>query len=135
MKRIATIIIRNSRKQFFVHQRVSTKNTFPNLFGLGAGGHIEEYETNQEGAIRELFEETGLYIKPTFLFEFFYESGKETYPISVFEIVTDEPITATANEWQWSGWLSQKDVDKLSKDKKLCPDTNIFYQKYCSDYM
>jgi len=38
MKRIATIIIRNQAGDFFVHQRKENKKTFPNLFGLGAGG-------------------------------------------------------------------------------------------------
>ena len=36
------IIVRNKNGNYFVHQRNSDKKTFPNLFGLGAGGHILE---------------------------------------------------------------------------------------------
>ena len=38
---IVTIIIKNNKVQFFIHQRKSDKQTFPNLYGLGAGGKIK----------------------------------------------------------------------------------------------
>jgi len=135
MKKIVVIIIRNSNLNFFVHQRKNDKKTFPNLFGLGAGGHIELNETKEEAAIRELFEETGLKTIPKFIFEFTYKDNNEKYPLSVFELVTDNYIIPSENEWQWSGWLSLEEVNKLSEDNKLCPDTNIFYKKYCAEFI
>jgi len=58
--RAASIIIKDKKDNFFIHQRNSNKKIFPNLFGVGAGGHIEKGETIKEAAERELFEETGL---------------------------------------------------------------------------
>jgi mutator protein MutT len=135
MKRIATIIIRNEKGDFFVHQRSEEKKTFPSLFGLGAGGHIEGGETPEEGAARELFEETGLSEKPVFLFNFDFESSSDSYPVYVFLVNASEEPNFEEREWQWSGWMSRDEVDQLLQEEKLCPDTAIFYKKYCTDYL
>jgi len=135
MKRIATIIIRNEKGDFFVHQRSKEKKTFPNLFGLGAGGHIEENETPEEGAARELFEETSLNEKPMPLFNFDFESGSDSYPVYVFLVNTGKEPSFEEKEWKWSGWMSRIEVDQLLQEEKLCPDTAIFYKKYCTDHL
>ena len=57
---VAIIFIRNAAGDFFVHQRLATKETFPNRYGLGAGGYVDAGETPHSAAQRELFEETGL---------------------------------------------------------------------------
>jgi len=43
-------------------KRASTRRVFPNRYN-GVGGHIEHDETPEEGAKREIFEETGLHIE------------------------------------------------------------------------
>ena len=127
----AIIIIRNKKGLFFVHQRNNNKKTFPNLYGLGAGGHIEENETKEMAAKRELFEETGLGTKLKYLFQITYESKDFTNEMEVFETEIDlEKLETENGEWQWSGWMEKEEVYKLFEDKKLCPDTAMFYKKY-----
>ena len=127
----AIIIIRNRKRQFFVHQRNSSKKTFPNLFGLGAGGHIEENETKEAAAKRELFEETGLKTDLKYLFQITYKSEEFTNEMEVFETETDlEKLETDNGEWQWSGWMNKDEVDNLAKENKLCPDTAMIYKKY-----
>ena len=135
VKRIATIIIRNKNGDFFVHQRRKEKKTFPSLFGLGAGGHIEENETPEEGAARELFEETGINKNPTFLFNFDYESDVDSYPVYVFIVETEKEPNFEEREWQWSGWVNKEAVDDLLQADKLCPDTAIFYKIFCENFL
>jgi mutator protein MutT len=130
--RIAVIIIRNSRGDFYVHQRKADKKTFPNLFGLGAGGKIEDGEEPLEGAKRELREETGLKTDVRPLFNFVYRSTETEYPIFVHETITDEELEIDDSEWQWSGWMKEFEVDGLLSENKLCPDTAEFYVQYMS---
>jgi len=127
----AIIIIRNTKGQFFVHQRNSNKKNFPNLFGLGAGGHIEEGETPEMAAKRELFEETGLKTDLKYLFQITYESKDFTNEMEIFETETDlEKLETDNGEWQWSEWMEKEEVDDLVKENKLCPDTKIVYKNY-----
>jgi mutator protein MutT len=127
---IAVIIIRNSKGEYFVHQRRAEKKVFPNLFGLGAGGKIEEGEDVLTGALRELEDETGITGDITYLFEFDFESEEVSYPIFVYELTTDQTITPTQREWKWSGWMTKDQVDQLLINNELCPDTAVFYKRY-----
>ena len=125
------IIIRNRKNNYFVHQRNSNKKTSPNLFGLGAGGHIEENETKEEAAKRELFEETGLKTELKYLFHRTYIGVEFINEIDVFETKTDlEKLETENGEWQWCGWMEKNEVDELSEKDKLCPDTAEIYKTY-----
>lgn len=127
----ASIIIKDKDGNFFIHQRNSSKKTFPNLFGVGAGGKIEKGETKKEAAKRELFEETGLKTNLKYLFKINYKSESYMSEMNVFETVTETKKLDTDNgEWQWSGWVKKEKVDELLKENKLCPDTAMFYKKY-----
>lgn len=128
---IVVVIIRDKDDRFFVHQRANHKKTFPNLYGLGIGGHIKQGERHKEAAKRELKEEAGLETTMKFLFPIRYQppSGSP-YNIYVYETFAQENIAVLIKEWQWSGWMNKNEVDGLQAGRKLCPDTAIFYQKY-----
>lgn len=128
---LVVIIIRNSHGEFFVHQRGSHKKTFPNKYGLGAGGHIEDDEKPEEAAKRELLEETRLNTLVKYLFDISYQGDNVTNDVSVFETgITNEVVKHDETEWQWSGWMDKNSVGQLLEDNKLCPDTAVIYKKY-----
>ena len=125
------VVIRDKMGNYFIHQRNNNKKTFPNLFGLGAGGHIEEKETKEEAAKRELFEETGLKTDLEYLFHQTYKGKDFTNEIDVFETKTDLEKLETGNgEWQWCGWMGKNEVEKLLEENKFCPDTAEVYKTY-----
>jgi uncharacterized protein (DUF952 family)/8-oxo-dGTP pyrophosphatase MutT (NUDIX family) len=131
---IAAIILRNSKGQLFAHQRSPHKKSFPNLYGLGAGGHIKEGENPQQAAKRELSEEAGINARPTFLFTFPFSANGVDYQVHVFEVLTDQPVQADQHEWQESGWLNMNEIESLSQNDKLMPDTKLFFEKYRKEY-
>lgn len=57
---VVHIVVRNSNKEYLAMQRDFNKPGNPGLFEVSAGGSILKGETAFEGAIRELFEETGI---------------------------------------------------------------------------
>lgn len=128
---IAVVIIKNEQGDLFVHRRAKNKKTFPNLYGLGIGGHIKTDESYEEAAKRELKEEAGLETSINYLFSIKYQPtvGPE-YCIYIYEALTGQKIPTHREEWQWSGWVNNNELDKLQDNKELCPDTASFYQKY-----
>ena len=127
---IAVIFINNSKGEFFVHQRLSSKKTFPNLYGIGAGGHVDEDEQPLEAATRELREETGLVSPVTSLFVMDFDTSDMNHRAHLYTTQSDAPITTDSSEWQWSGWMNKKDLDQLAAENKLCPDTKAMYLRY-----
>ena len=128
--KVAIVIIKDKEGNFFVHQRNSNKKTFPNLFGLGAGGHIENNESKETAAKRELFEETGLINELKYLFQIEYKDENTKNLIDVFETVIEQINIKTDNEWQWCGWMIKEKINELLNENKLCPDTAEIYRKY-----
>ena len=60
-RRLATVILANDAGHILMQHRDASAPTSPNKWSLPGGG-IEEGETAEEGARRELLEETGLQV-------------------------------------------------------------------------
>lgn len=131
---VAVIFIRNAHGDFFVHQRLATKETFPNKYGLGAGGYVNGGETPSLAEQRELLEETGLetLVRCVCTLEF---DDPQFQQISHLYLTEGEgPIRNDAAEWQSSGWMNEAEVDDLLRENKLCTDTAALYERYVSEF-
>jgi mutator protein MutT len=125
----AVIIIQNSGGHIFVHKRSPGKRLFPSRYALGAGGHVEPGEAPEEAARRELKEELGIDALPERLFTIRYESSELKHSLHVFFLRHDGEVEG-CEEFQWSGWMDLKDVDRLASKGMLCPDTRMLYEKW-----
>lgn len=134
LPRVGIIVIENSKGEFFVNLRRADKFIFPSLCGLGAGGKIEDGETPEEGAKRELREETGIVSEIKFLFELYFEDPDYhhqpcRHQLYVYHCKFDGEIVCDGSEWTSSGWMRKEEIDLLSKEGKLCPDTKVIWLK------
>ena len=71
------------------------------------------------------------------LFKFSYDyPDKTTRIVHVFRTMFDGEIKNSCNrEFKWCGWMTIAELDELSDENKLCPDTKIFYLKYKKEYL
>ena len=131
---IIIIIVQNLSQELFVHQRSANKKMFPLFYGLGAGGYIESGEAPAQAAKRELKEELDIDNEVEPLFSFHFASKEVTHNVHVFKTMYDGDLTPSV-EFQWSGWMSLREVDRLATENKLCPDTKVLYEKWKGKYL
>ena len=130
MPEVAIIFIRNSSGDLFLHQRLPTKRTFPDKYGIGAGGHVDPGENPTQAAIRELYEETTLQTPLEYICTVDFDESDFKERAHLFVTVYDGDIQTDASEWQWSGWMTRAQVDDLRDAGKLCTDTAEMYRRY-----
>lgn len=70
---VSEVIVRHTDGSFLVMQRDFSKETHPGEWEIGAGGSVLKGESFYDGAVRELFEETGIRAEKL---EKLYESSK-----------------------------------------------------------
>lgn len=126
---LVIIFIQDSKGRLFVHQRSKEKKISPLLYGLGAGGHVDPEETLEQAAQRELWEELRIKAPLTFHSSCSVPIKDKQFCTSLFLTKYDGDLS-TCDEWEWSGWMTQAEVDKLAAAGKLCPDTKILYEQW-----
>ena len=131
---VAIIFIRNTKGDFFVHQRLASKETFPNKCGVGAGGFVDVGETPTIAARRELLEETGLETPVQHVCSLEFDDPDFQQISHLFVTESEGPIRKDEKEWQWSGRMSKAKVDDLHRENKLCTDTAALYERYVSEF-
>ena len=57
---VVHVCVFNTKGEMLIQQRQPFKTTWPGLWDLSIGGHIEAGETSEDSAERELFEELGI---------------------------------------------------------------------------
>jgi ADP-ribose pyrophosphatase YjhB (NUDIX family) len=119
---------------FLSTRRLATKETFPDKYGIGAGGYVDEGETPSMAAQRELLEETGLETPVRYLCTLEFDDSEFHQISHLFVTKSEKPIRNDAKEWQWSGWMSKAEVDDLLREDKLCTDTAALYERYVSEF-
>ena len=74
LHRATYVMVFNPRKELYVQKRTPTKDVFPGYYDVAAGGVVLEGESYEQGAMRELSEELGIFgVSLRRLFDFQYE--------------------------------------------------------------
>ena len=106
---VAEVFVMHEDGDILVMQRDFSKPNSPGKFETGGGGSVLKGETFYEGAVRELFEETG--VKATELTELYHEvSGECIY--QGYLCITDmnkDDIVLQEGETIGYRWLSKED--------------------------
>lgn len=121
----------NEKKFLLIRNKRSAHWGFPK-------GHIEPGETNEETAIREVFEETGIKIRvlPNFKKSSEYTiQGRIEKAVSIFLAETDDiEYTIQAEEIEECGWFSYCDALKTlnyENDKRILEQAKQYLSANC----
>ena len=104
--------IYNSKGEILLQLRAKNKDSYPGLWDISAAGHISAGESPEVAAVRELFEEIGIKIKPKDL--------KKIFVRKVSQIVRPDFINKEFDHvflWKYDGDKSKLKLQKEEVDK------------------
>ncbi len=116
---VAEIIVRHKDGSFLAMQRDFSKKHYGGFWEISAGGAVKKGETALEGAVRELFEETGLVCKSL---EKIYRICGKKYPCIYFGYICTvdfdkNRIKLQEGETVAYKWVKSEDIIRFLTDK------------------
>ena len=115
VKVVAKALVRNSEGLYLVLYRSNTHPLFPGHIDF-PGGEVEPEETPEAAVVREIQEETGLYVNPNKLKKLFTKQyGQKTHIL--FEAKLAEPDAKVALSWEHKSyrWITPEELKRLPK--------------------
>lgn len=137
LHREVTVFVRNSKGDILLQQRSRTDDWLPRMWTASCTGHVKSGENPGLAAGRELKEELGISVYPSYLFKFLvpeirYHEKIEREINLVFEATSDDPIQFDKGEVEQVLFFSTRDCKEFFKSKSdtITLDARIAFQKY-----
>jgi isopentenyldiphosphate isomerase len=122
--RCAEIAVVNSSGEIWVHRRTDTKDVYPGLHDMVVGGVLASGESWEDGARRELAEETGIAGVPLrFLVDHVFVGPEERALMRLYEVTWDGPIAPQPEEIAWGAFVGFEELDRMLAEREFCPDS------------
>jgi isopentenyldiphosphate isomerase len=122
--RCAEIAVVNSSGDIYVHRRTETKDVYPGMYDMVVGGVLAADESWDEGAARELAEETGIAGVPLrFLVDHVFDGPQERALMRLYEVTWDGPILPQPEEIAWGAFVAFEELDRMLAERAFCPDS------------
>lgn len=127
------IFLRDQNNRILLAKRSPHKKSSPNCWSSSAAGHVDENESYDDAASRELFEEIGVHADLTNLGKFRsqhpHPNGRGTVDafIAVYagSISSTTPIVADSNEVSETKWFTQDEIHQMITDTPDIFTTNF----------
>jgi isopentenyl-diphosphate delta-isomerase type 1 len=117
--RAAHVLVFNAKGQLFLQKRSATKDRHPGVWDSSAAGHVEQGESYEACAVRELAEELGLKLDrpPEKLFKIVAceETGQEF--VWVYRCQAQGPFVLPAEEIERGEWFEPQVVSAWLETK------------------
>ncbi len=131
LHRASYVVIVNSREEILIQKRSSTKDLYPGYFDPTTGGVVQEKESYEQNAIRELEEELGIKeITLNILMDFHFENELCKVWGRAFWIRYDGKITLVDGEVEDFFFLKPSEVNSFLEQKQVMPDGKVVIEKY-----
>jgi isopentenyldiphosphate isomerase len=125
------ILLFNSAGELCVHRRTLSKAIYPGYWDVAAGGMVQDGESYELSAQRELAEELGVTEAPVRAHERFYfdQPGNRLW-CAVFSAVWDGPLQLQPEEVSEAHFLPVDEVLAQARVLDYCPDSLAALQRF-----
>lgn len=138
IRRIVRVLMFNKNGELFLQMRSPTKNIYPNTWDQSAGGHVDEGDTDEEAAIKELREEIGIVRGHLeYLFSFYCEENYKGIHIKEWNVVyktiyADDVIKVDGDEVSSGRWFKPKDITNQMQEhpELFCEGFRITWEQF-----
>ena len=121
--RAVSIAVLGSDGRLLVHRRADTKDVWPGMWDIAAGGVVAAGESYDDAARRELAEELGVAgVELIFLGEGRYRDADVAMIGRGYTVVCDGPFTFTDGEIAEVRWVNRVELDALLARERFVPD-------------
>jgi aminoglycoside phosphotransferase (APT) family kinase protein/isopentenyldiphosphate isomerase len=122
----SSIVVRDPLGRIYVHRRTTTKDVYPGLLDLAAGGVVLAGEDPARGAVREVEEElgvSGVRLEPLGVAD--YADDHTRYRAFRFVVTWDGPIRWQPEEVSWGEWVTVEELVRRFGDQSgsIVPDS------------
>ena len=123
MHRAVSIAVMSTDGRLLVHRRADTKDVWPGLWDIAAGGVVGAGEWYEDAARRELAEELGIEVTElTFLGKGRYIDEAVALTGCGYRVTHDGPFTFTDGEISEVRWVDRAALDALLATERFVPD-------------
>ena len=121
--RAVSIAVLSTDGRLLVHRRADTKDVWPGMWDMAAGGVVAAGEDYEDAARRELAEELGVHPDTLVsLGEGRFADAAVALIGRGYRCTHDGPFTFTDGEIAEVRWVSRADLDELLRSESFVPD-------------
>ena len=131
LHRCTYVLVSNSAGDLYVHKRTDTKDVYPGMYDVTAGGVCASGESYDGCAVRELEEELGISGAPLrFRFKHRYSGPGWGVWGGVFDVEWDGPIAHQESEVAWGAFVPLDELRTMMREREFCPDGREVFERW-----
>ncbi len=122
------IVFRPQKQKILVQKRRDTKDIYPGMLEIAAGGVVCQGETRAESAMRELQEETGIKEVPLqFHFDFYFEDETNRVWGRLFSCTWCNGLDFQEEEVEWGRFFRIQELEDSIYSGNFTPDSEYLF--------
>ncbi|MEW5767223.1 MAG: Smr/MutS family protein [bacterium] len=131
LHRVAHVLVFNSRGELYLQKRSQTKDIQPGKWDTSVGGHLAPGEDFRKGGCRELEEELGIKeVELAHLYDYIWESERESELVSAFKVIYDGPIRFDPLEIEEGRFFTFSEIESKLGSGLFTPNFEEEYKRY-----
>ncbi len=118
------VLVKNSKNEFLLQKRSTTKDLYPDCWDLSVGGHVAYGDSYETTAARELGEELGIVVSEN---DLVYKGevlvalpvSNEYFHVFEYNLKDSDVIRAAGDEVAETKWMIMAEIKQSITDKSL----------------